>query len=194
MSKISTEVYDGLVRCLNEFAIPDAVFKFSIEKVCEELKKESVKKKLTVSGAESITGGMIASLLTSVPGSSDYFLGAAVTYSVSSKINILCIDKEVLNYKGVVSEWTAREMAIAARRIYKSKIAYGVTGYAGPRRGDEDREIGTVCFGFSMPDRNITWTQKFTGERNDVRKSASEFVILTLLIIALNHHILDETV
>lgn len=190
--KISTSVFDGVLRCFSDLIIPDSIFDFSLEKLCKELKEESVRKNLTLSGAESVTGGMVASLLTGVEGASDYFLGSAVTYSLESKINILCLDADIVNYKGVVSEWTAREMALAARKLYRSSIGYGVTGYAGPPRGGEEKEVGTVCFGFSIPFKNFTWTQKFSGERNEVREQASTFVILGCYLIALNYEAIEK--
>lgn len=186
--KVATAVFDGILRCFDHYIIPQTVFNFDLEKACHELKNESVKKKLTLSGAESMTGGLVSALITSVPGSSDYFLGAAVTYSVESKARLLCIDEELLGFKGVVSEWTAREMALGARKIFKSKLSFGITGYAGPATGKEEEEVGTVCFGFSMPFKNLTWKQKFSGSRNEVREQAAAFVIFGLYIMALNYH------
>lgn len=186
--KVTTAVFDGILRCFDHYIIPQTIFNFDIERACYELKNESVKKKITLSGAESMTGGLVSALITSVPGSSDYFLGSAVTYSVESKSRLLCIDEDLINFKGVVSEWTAREMAIGARKVFKSSLAFGITGYAGPPTGREDEDVGTVCFGFSMPFKNLTWKQKFSGNRHEVREQAAAFVIFGLYVIVLNFH------
>lgn len=185
-SKIPTSVFDGILRCFHDLLIPDAIFNFDLEVASTKLKEEAVQKKIKIGGAESITGGLISGFLTSVPGSSDYFQGSVVTYSARSKVDILCIDEDLLNFKGIVSEWTAREMALSARRLFRSHIGYGVTGYAGPKRGDEEKEVGTVCFGFSLREKSYTWQQVFSGDRNDVRKQAAAFVILGLYLLALN--------
>jgi len=184
--ELRRNLYDGVLRCLNEFVIPDTVFKFDTHKFAEEIKNEAVKKGLTLAGAESITGGLVASHLTCIPGSSDYFLGCAVTYSVSSKVNILHIDEELIMKWGVVSEEVARAMAEGAKKIFGSDIAYGVTGYAGPPRGDEDQPVGTVCFGFVSGSKAYTWTHLFYGERNEIREQVSRFVLACTYILFLN--------
>lgn len=179
-------LYDGVLRCLNEFVIPDTVFKFDTHRFAEEIKNEAVKKRLTVAGSESITGGLVASYLTSIPGSSDYFLGCAVTYSFSSKVNVLHVDEELIRKRGVVSEEVARAMAKGAGKVFGSDIAYGVTGYAGPPRGDEERPVGTVCFGFVSGSKAYTWTHLFQGERNEIREQAARFILACIYILLLN--------
>jgi nicotinamide-nucleotide amidase len=183
---INRNLYDGVLRCLSELVIPDSIFNFDQLRLSEEIKLEAVKKGFTVAGAESITGGLVSSYLTSTPGSSDYYLGCVVSYSVSSKVNLLHIDEELIKSRGVVSEEVAREMAASARRIYGSDLAFGVTGYAGPPRGDEERPVGTVCFGFVFGNKNYTWTHFFSGERNEIRELAAKFVLCCLYVLLLN--------
>jgi len=106
----------------------------------------------TLALAESCTGGLIGSLITDVPGSSDYFLGSAVTYAYSAKENILGVRHETLLTHGAVSAETAREMAQGARRVFGADIAVSVTGIAGPGGGLPDKPVGLVHIHLSATD------------------------------------------
>jgi len=108
-------------------------------------------KKIKVAVAESCTGGLIGHMLTSVPGSSDYFLLSAVTYANASKIAVLGVDPETLKKYGAVHEKIAMEMAEGVRRISGADYGLSVTGVAGPGGGTSDKPVGTVCIGISGP-------------------------------------------
>ena len=110
------------------------------------------KRKTTLAVAESCTGGLIANLLTDVPGSSDYFLFSGVTYSNKAKINILGVSEDTINKYGAVHEKTAIEMAQGARRIAGSAYGLSTSGIAGPGGGTEKKPAGTVCIGLATPD------------------------------------------
>ncbi len=116
----------------------------SLSLLIEDLKAKS----LTISCAESCTGGLAASLLTSLPGSSCYMLGGVVSYSPLVKEKVLGVKESIVESFGVVSEECAREMADGVRRIISSDYSFSITGVAGPDKS-ENKEVGTVCFGFS---------------------------------------------
>ena len=108
-------------------------------------------KNATLAVAESCTGGLIANLLTDVPGSSDYFLISAVTYANQAKIKILDVKAETLARNGAVSEQTASEMACGAKNIVDATYGLATSGVAGPGGGTEDKPVGTVCIGLATP-------------------------------------------
>ena len=132
----------------------------------------------TLALAESCTGGMIASLLTDVPGSSDYFLGAVVSYVNSSKTDLLGVSEETLSRRGAVSEEAACEMARGARSRFGAGIAAAVTGIAGPEGGTPEKPVGTVCFAVAGPGgREMVNWRRFPGDRAHVRRWASLFCL-----------------
>lgn len=97
---------------------------------------------LTVSAAESLTGGTIASMIAQIPGSSAYFRGSVTSYAVQVKEEVLGVD---VNLEGVVSESTARQMAIGVASLLKSDCAVATTGIAGPGGAEPGKPVGTVC-------------------------------------------------
>lgn len=109
-------------------------------------------KKLTISTAESCTGGKIAATLSAVPGASNYFRGSVVSYATQAKIDILGIDENLIAKHGVVSAEVASEMAKSVQKVMNSDCAIATTGNAGPTKGDEDAELGTVFIGIATPD------------------------------------------
>ncbi len=107
-------------------------------------------KKLTISTAESCTGGKIAATLSAVPGASNYFKGSVVSYATQAKIDVLDIDENLIAKHGVVSAEVASEMVKSVQKMMKSDYAIATTGNAGPTKGDEDAELGTVFIGIAM--------------------------------------------
>jgi len=107
----------------------------------------------TLAAAESCTGGSIAQALTSVPGSSAYFKGSAVTYATQAKIAILGVPKTLIEEHSVVSAAVAEAMAARAKEIFESDYAVSTTGNAGPGKGEADAEVGTVYIGIATPVR-----------------------------------------
>ena len=108
-------------------------------------------KNVTLAAAESCTGGKIAQTLTSVPGSSAYFKGSAVTYATRAKIDILEVSKELIEQYSVVSAPVAEAMAVNAKKIFHADYAISTTGNAGPDKGEADAEVGTVYIGIATP-------------------------------------------
>ena len=124
---------------------------------------------------------MLESMITSVPGSSRYFLGGAVTYCNESKEDILKVPKEVLIKNGAVSEETAVAMAAGVMGLFGSDVSVSITGIAGPGGGSAAKPVGLVWIGIST--KNTTFARKFNfdGDRETVRTYAAK-AALTLLI------------
>ncbi len=105
----------------------------------------------SVAAAESCTGGLVAHMLTNVPGSSDYFLFSAVVYSNESKKSVLGVPGEIIEKYGAVHEETARLMAEGVRRASGADYAVSTSGIAGPAGGSDEKPVGTVCIGLAGP-------------------------------------------
>lgn len=106
----------------------------------------------TLALAESCTGGTLAGRLTEVSGSSDYFLGAAVTYANQAKRDLVDVDPSTLERFGAVSEETAREMALGARRTFGATVGLSITGIAGPTGGSPEKPVGTIHLALDAAD------------------------------------------
>ena len=116
-------------------------------------------KKLTISTAESCTGGKIAATLSAVPGASNYFKGSVVSYVTQVKIDVLDIDENLIAKHGVVSAEVAKEMAKSVQKVMNSDCAIATTGNAGPTKGDESAELGTVFIAVATP--NEVFVEEF---------------------------------
>jgi len=128
----------------------------------------------TVALAESCTGGMVSSLLTDVPGSSEYFLGSVVSYANSAKEALLAVSGDTLRQHGAVSEEAAKSMAAGARQRFDSDVAVSITGIAGPDGGSPEKPVGTVYFGLAARDGHTAAKKRlFVGDRGVVRRAAS---------------------
>ncbi|MGJ8715480.1 MAG: competence/damage-inducible protein A [Maribacter stanieri] len=125
--------------------INDIVFGLEDDESLEEIvAKLLTSKNLTLSTAESFTGGKIAERITSVPGASSYFKGSVVSYATEAKINVLKVPEELVEKYSVVSAEVATAMAKGARELMKTDFAIATTGNAGPTKGDSNAEVGTV--------------------------------------------------
>jgi PncC family amidohydrolase len=123
-----------------------------------------VEKKLTLSLAESCTGGLIGHRLTDVPGSSGYFMGGVMAYSYNAKEKLLNVRHATLSDFGAVSPETAIEMARGVRRILDTDIGLSVTGIAGPGGGLPDKPVGLVYI--SLSTRTWERTEKFVWQKD----------------------------
>lgn len=128
----------------------------------------------TLSVAESCTGGLLAERITSVPGSSDYFLGGFLVYNNRMKASLLGVDGELIARNGAVSEPVAEAMAAGARDRTGATWAVSVTGIAGPGGGSESKPVGTVVIGLAGPNAARARTFRFLGSRERVRAMAAQ--------------------
>jgi nicotinamide-nucleotide amidase len=126
------------------------------------------KENKTISTAESFTGGKIASILSAVPGASNYFKGSIVSYATEAKVNVLGVSQELVNQYSVVSAQVAEAMALSVKDILKTDYAIATTGNAGPSKGDSDAEIGTVFIALATPNGVITEEFNFGQPREKV--------------------------
>jgi nicotinamide-nucleotide amidase len=113
----------------------------------------------TVSTAESCTGGSIAASLTSIAGSSDYFLGGIVAYSNNVKINQLGVERELIENHGAVSQEVVESMALGVQKLLGSDYSIATSGIAGPDGGSEEKPVGTIWVAVAGP--NGVWSKKF---------------------------------
>ena len=139
----------------------------------------SGEKPLTISTAESCTGGMIASKLIEVPGISENFIEGIVSYSNEAKIKRLKVKKETLEKYGAVSEEVAREMLAGL----KTDIGISTTGIAGPGGGTKDKPVGLVYIGIKVKDEVKVFKRELKGDRNKIRQRAMMHALYNLLKI-----------
>ena len=138
-------------------------------------------KNLHISTAESCTGGMIATSLTAIAGSSDVVNGGIVSYTNQVKHNVLGVKTETLEKYSAVSEECTREMAEGVAKLLKTEVSVSVSGYAGPTGGTAEKPTGTVCFGFYIQGKTSSATKQFIGDRANVRREAVLFAISKLI-------------
>lgn len=147
-----------------------------------------LERKLNLVTAESCTGGLITSYLTSLPGSSNWLEGGFVTYRLSAKVDMLGVKQKTLDDFTAVSEPVAREMATGALANSRGDISVAVTGVAGPGGGDIIAPVGTVWFGWALREPGTsaiecvqTSTHEFDGDREEIRHQAVEIALRGIL-------------
>lgn len=128
---------------------------------------------LTLCTAESCTGGLIAHLITCIPGAANIFTGGIVAYHNSVKVRHLGVKTETLAEFGAVSEQTAREMAEGAQYAFETDYALSITGIAGPSGGTESKPVGLVYIGLCGPDGTRVEQHNFTGDRPEIQQQAA---------------------
>ena len=124
-----------------------------------------IKKKLTVSFAESCTGGLLASLITSISGSSKVFNMGLVTYSNSAKVKLLKVPKKTISKFGAVSYETCISMVKSLSKISKSNISISITGIAGPNGGTKEKPVGLVYIGLKKGSKIIIRKNLFKNKK-----------------------------
>lgn len=147
------------------------------EFVCEAL----IERQLTVSVAESCTGGMVASTFVDFPGISQIFSEGHITYSNAAKIKYLGVKEETLDQYGSVSRETAGEMALGVAKASNSDIGISTTGIAGPNGGTKDKPVGLVYIGIAFKGKLYTYQINNTGDRYKVRRRTTMWVFSHLL-------------
>lgn len=152
----------------------------------DEVAKILVKNNLTISVAESCTGGMVSSSLINYPGISSVFMEGCVTYSNQAKMKSLNVKEETLNSVGAVSEQCAKEMAQGVAARHNTNIGLSTTGIAGPEGGSEEKPVGLVYMGIKINDKTIVKKYIFNGDRQQIRYRACKTLLNDLRLELLN--------
>lgn len=139
--------------------------------------KMLIEKKLTISTAESCTGGLVSATLINYPGISSVFMEGCVTYSNESKINRLGVNPHTLEVHGAVSEETAREMAEGIAKNFNTNVAISTTGIAGPGGGTSDKPVGLVYIGIYVNGKTTVSKYILPGNREEIRLRATKYAI-----------------
>ncbi len=153
------------IRKILGLSVLNKMFNNLIEEVAYYLNK----RRLSLSTAESCTGGMIASKITDLPGVSNFFKGGAVVYSNELKTNLLGVKPETLDKFGAVSQECAEEMINGLCKNLKSETGIAITGIAGPDGGTDDKPVGLVYIAVKVTDKLIVKKIIFSGNRNIIR-------------------------
>ncbi len=143
-----------------------------IEKLAAELVNKLIDKKLSITAAESCTGGLVASYITSVSGSSSCFNGSFVTYSNEMKTKMIGVSVDTLEKHGAVSNQCVHEMCQGSREQTVANMSIAISGIAGPSGGTEQKPVGTVYIGVSLNENTRVELFNFVGSRQEVRLSA----------------------
>jgi len=135
-----------------------------------------IRKNISISIAESCTGGLISSSITRINGASKIFSLGIISYSNNSKFKYLSVSKKTLNQFGAVSSNVAKEMIDGLYNMEKTKITISTTGIAGPKGGSIKKPVGLVYIGLKFKNKNYIYKKLFTGSRLDVQKKTKNFV------------------
>ncbi len=135
-----------------------------------------IKKNITISVAESCTGGLISNTIAKNSGVSKIFFYGIVCYSNKAKIKYLSVSKKTLEKFGAVSSNVAEEMIDNLYKKEKSKIIVSTTGIAGPKGGTKNKPVGLVFIGIKYKNKNFIFKKIFKGSRTDIQRKTKEFV------------------
>ena len=141
---------------------------------------QALSRHITLGTAESLTGGMIGTAITSVPGSSDAYRGGVISYTNGVKHDVLGVQGEALENWGAVSEQVACQMAEGARNELHCDVAVSVTGIAGPGGAEPGKPVGTVWMGVSSESGTEARMLSFDGSRDDVRRQTVSAALTAL--------------
>jgi nicotinamide-nucleotide amidase len=148
------------------------------EKTMEEVIGELLmEREMTLSVAESCTGGLIGHRLTSVSGSSQYFERGAIVYSNRSKVEMLGVRQKTIDSHGAVSDQTVREMAVGVQKAADTDMGLAVTGIAGPLGGTTDKPVGTVFIGLSVDRKVFSGRYLFSGDRDKIKRASAHMAL-----------------
>ena len=153
-----------------------------MKKLSQKLVKLLHKKKLKVSFAESCTGGLLSSTITSISGSSKVFTLGLVTYSNQSKINTLKVPKKIIMKHGAVSYETCLSMVKNLNRISKTNISVSVTGIAGPNGGTKQKPVGLVFIGIKKGNKTLVKKHLFKNKKRSSIQRATVNKALNLIL------------
>ena len=146
------------------------------------LHKKLIKKKLTISVAESCTGGLLSSAITSISGSSKVFTMGLVTYSNQSKINLLKVQKNIIRKHGSVSYEACLAMVKNLNKISKTNISVSITGIAGPKGGIKKKPVGLVFIGVKKGNKTLVKKHLFKNKKRTLIQRAAVIKALNLIL------------
>ncbi len=149
------------------------------------LHKKLIQKKLTISVAESCTGGLLANNLTSLSNASKYFHIGLVTYSNKAKIKILKVSKKIIDKYGAVSEECCEEMVKNLAKISDSKINVSITGIAGPNGGTKLKPVGLVYIGIMVGKKKKIYKEKFKSKKRKLIQLLTVNKVMTLINLSI---------
>ncbi len=155
----------------------DDIFGFDDDLIEEAVVRMCKENKITLSTAESVTGGLIGKKITDIAGSSEIFLGGVVSYSNESKNKILKVKEGTLTEFGAVSEQTAKEMAIGVKEIFNSDYSISTTGIAGPSGGTDRKPVGLVYICVSTPIETYVEKYIIKKERQEIREITANIAL-----------------
>ena len=153
-----------------------------MKKLSQKIVKLLTKKKLKISFAESCTGGLLSSLITSISGSSKVFTIGLVTYSNQAKINILKVPKNIITKHGAVSYETCLSMVKNLSRISKTNISVSITGIAGPKGGTKQKPVGLVFIGIKKGNKTLVKKYLFKNKKRISIQRAAIIKALNLIL------------
>ena len=153
-----------------------------MKKLSERIVKLLQKKKLKISFAESCTGGLLASSVTKISGSSKIFTLGLVTYSNQAKINILKVPKGIIKKYGAVSYETCLSMVKNLNRISKTSISVSITGVAGPNGGSKEKPVGLVYIGLIKNNKTLVKKYLFKNKKRDSFQKTTVNKALNLIL------------
>lgn len=162
----------------------------SVSRLLEQLAVQTgialSERSLMMATAESCTGGLVAAAITDISGSSAWFERGFVTYSNEAKSTMLGVPAKLIRDHGAVSEEVAHAMAEGALLNSRAQVALSITGVAGPTGGTPDKPVGMVCFGWCNRIVTRAETQRFKGDRQQIRRQAAEHALRGLLEMVRN--------
>jgi len=155
-----------------------------MKNLANKLVKKLIQKNLTISFAESCTGGMLSSTITSISGSSKIFNLGLVTYSNKAKVDILKVPKKIINNYGAVSNECCLSMVKKISKISKANISVSITGIAGPNGGTKLKPVGLVYIGIKRGNKIIVQKSLFKNKnRISIQKATTKKVLKILLVL-----------
>jgi nicotinamide-nucleotide amidase len=174
-------IENEIIHVIKNTELSEFIWHIGEESLEEVIIKEASDKNLTFGFAESCTGGLCASRITDISGSSSVFWGSVVSYANEVKMKSLNVKADTLKSHGAVSSETAHEMAIGAKEHLGVDIAITTTGIAGPGGGSKDKPVGTVGIGWASRDKAGSEVFHLNGNREQLKLRFSQVALFTLL-------------
>tara|TARA_B100000945_G_scaffold27399_1_gene19129 strand:- start:695 stop:1540 length:846 start_codon:yes stop_codon:yes gene_type:complete len=167
---------------------PKQIFGEDLDTLASVIVKELKIRKQSIVFAESCTGGLLSSTITSIPGCSEVFKGSIIAYSNELKSSLLSVSKNLIDKYGAVSDEVAKAMAIGAKTNLRSTWSIAITGIAGPDGGTKEKPIGLIYFAIAGPKQSFTFKKKFNSirNRNEIQRLSVNECLNSLRLILLS--------